>query len=133
MKELEETIRKLKINRAPGPDGIPSELVKWLDSESKKVILDQLSSCWNRETLSKDMTSSKLAITYKKGGTDLPQNYRPIALLNVIYKLLASIIQAKISSKMGGVIDKHQLGFRKGKSTSVHPKKDARDTGRSST
>ena len=46
------------------------------------------------------MNDARLAIIYKKGGTDLPQNYRPIALLSVIYKLLASIIQKRISSKM---------------------------------
>ena len=53
----------------------------------------------------------------QKGGTDLPQSYRPIALLNVIYKLLASIIQTRISSKMDGTLDENQYGCRKGKST----------------
>ena len=46
-----------------------------------------------KEILIKDMSDARLAIIYKKGGTDLPQNYRPIALLNLTYKLLASIIQ----------------------------------------
>ena len=55
--------------------------------------------------------------SYKTGGTDLPQNCRPIALLNVIYMLLASIIQARISSKMDGTLDGNQYGCRKGKST----------------
>ena len=63
------------------------------------------------------MNDARLAIIYKKGGTDLPQNYRPIALLSVIYKLLASIIQTRISSKMDGTLDESQYGFRKGKGT----------------
>ena len=53
---------------------------------------------------------------YTKGGIDPPQNYRPIALFNVIYKLLASIIQTRISSKMDGALDENPYGFRKGKS-----------------
>ena len=89
-----------------------------LDSESRKIILELLNDCWNKETLTKDMNDAKLAIIYKKGSTDLPQKYRPIARLNVIYKLLASILQARISSKMDGVLDKNQFGFRKGRSTS---------------
>ena len=63
----------------------------------------------------KDMNDARLAFIYKRGGTDLPQNYRPIALLNVIYKLLASIIQTRFSSKMDGALN--QYGFRKGRST----------------
>ena len=75
-------------------------MFKWLDEQSRKVILETLNECWRNESLINDMNDARLAIIYKKGGTDLPQNYRPIALLNVIYKLLASIIQARISSKM---------------------------------
>ena len=63
------------------------------------------------------MNDARLATIYKKGGIDLPQNYRPIALLNVTYKLLASVIQARISSKMDGALDENQYGFRNGKST----------------
>ena len=58
-------------------------------------------------------------------------NYRPIALLNVIYKLLASVIQARIISKMDEALDENQFGFRKGKSTA--PKgHDGADKGRMS-
>ena len=64
-----------------------------------------------------DMNDARLAIIYNKGGTDLPQNYRPIALLNVICKLLASIIQKRISSKMDGTLGENQFDFRKGTGT----------------
>ena len=118
MQELNEAIKKMKNNKAPGPDGIPAELYKWLDEESRKCILNELNKCWINESIIKDIDDAKLAIVYKKGNTELPQNYRPIALLNVIYKLLASIIQKRLSNKMDDVIDKNQYGFRKGKSTS---------------
>ena len=117
MKELDEAMKKLKNNKAPGPDEIPAEVFKWLDGESRKVILETLNECWRNETLIEGMNDARLAIIYKKGGTDLPQNYRPIALLNVIYKLLASIIQARLSSKMDVTLDENPFGFRKGKST----------------
>ena len=36
-------MKKLKNNKAPGPDDIPAELFKWLDEQSRKVILETLS------------------------------------------------------------------------------------------
>ena len=113
MKELDAANRKLKNKKAPGPDFVPSELFKWLDEQSRKAILETLNECWRNETLISDVNDARLAIKYKKGGTDLPQNYRPIALLSIIYKLLASVIQARISSKMDEALDEHQFGFRK--------------------
>ena len=104
---------KLKNNKAPGPGEVPPELIKWLDSESRNVILELLNDCWNKESLTKDTNDAKLTIIYKTGCTHLPQNYRPIALLHVIYKLLASIIQKRIRSKMDGGLHKHRFGFIK--------------------
>ena len=47
----------------------------------------------------------------------VPQNYRPIALLNVAYKLLAIIILKRIVPHIDDRIDKSQYGFRKSRST----------------
>ena len=66
MEELDEAVKKLKNNKAPGPDEIPAELSKWLDGESRKVILETLNECWRDETLIRDMNDAKLAIIYKK-------------------------------------------------------------------
>ena len=38
-KELDDAIKKLKNNKAPGPDDIPAELFKWLDEQSRQNIL----------------------------------------------------------------------------------------------
>ena len=66
------------------------------------------------------MNDARLAIIYKRGGTDLPQNCRPIALLNVIYKLLASVLQARISSKMDDTLDENPFGFRRRRAQRNH-------------
>ena len=63
------------------------------------------------------MNQADLAVIYKKGSTDKPENYRPIALLNIGYKLMASMIQKRLSDAIDDRIDPSQFGFRKGKST----------------
>ena len=66
IQELEEAMRKLKNNKAPGPDEVPPELIKRLDSESRKVILELLNDGWNKESLTKDMNDARLAIIQKR-------------------------------------------------------------------
>eukprot|EP00972_Heterocapsa_arctica_P025674 3777519-Heterocapsa_arctica.AAC.1 len=63
------------------------------------------------------MKQADLAVIFNKGLTDLPINYRPIALLNLSYKILASIIQQRIALGLDSRIDDFQFGFRKQRST----------------
>ena len=56
------------------------------------------------------MNEVNLAIVYKKGNPELPQNYRPIALLKIAYKLLAIIILKRIVPHIDDRIDKSQYG-----------------------
>ena len=67
IKELDDAIKKLKNNNAPGPDDIPSELFKWLDEQPGTIIWEIINECWRTETLIKDMNDARLAIIYKKG------------------------------------------------------------------
>ena len=64
------------------------------------------------------MNQAGLAVICKKGKTEQPDNYRPIALLTIVYKLMASMIQEILSEAMDDRIDPAQFGFRKGMSTS---------------
>ena len=63
------------------------------------------------------MNDANIATIYKKGRTDRPENYRPIALPNVTYKLLAIIIHVRLYEIIDDRISKTQFGFRKNKST----------------
>ena len=63
------------------------------------------------------MNDARLATIYKKGRSDRPESYRPIALLNVTYKLLAIIIHVRLYETIDDRISKTQLGFRKNKNT----------------
>ena len=117
IEELDLAIKQLKRNKAPGPDGTTSELYKLLDTHNRNLLLDTINRCWDNETLHDSMNEANLAIVFKKGHPELPQTYRPIALFNIAYKILAMIILKRIVPHIDDRIDKSQYGFRKKRST----------------
>ena len=118
MKELKEVIHTFKTNKAPGPNGTPIELFQWLDDEALEPFLTHINVCWERGEVTEGMNDANVAVIFKKGSTENPENYRPIALLNTTYKILESIIQRRMAEGMDKDIDEMQFGFRKGRSTS---------------
>ena len=51
------------------------------------------------------MNDANLATICKKGPTDRPENYRPIALLNITYKILAIIIHVRLCESLDDKIN----------------------------
>ena len=62
------------------------------------------------------MDIAHIVTIFKKGDPSLPSNYRPIALLNMLYKLYTIIIRERIK-----IADRYiwntQYGFRENEST----------------
>ena len=117
IRELKAMIKRLKKNKAPGPDKVTVELFKLLNIKNQKILLDMLNECWIKETIPEIMTEANVASLYKKGDTQNLANYRPIALLNCMYKIYAGIIQKRISEKIDPYIQSTQFGFRQKRST----------------
>ena len=118
IEELRMVIRKLKNNKSPGPDGIPTEFLKYLDEEGLEIVLDILNDCWRRGIMPSELELAELVTLYKKDNVESPANYRPIALLNTLYKIYASLIQRRISEGLDSRLWGTQYGFRKCRSTS---------------
>ena len=97
IEELDIIIRKLKNKKSPGPDGKPTEFFKFLDGDARLLVLDILNDCWRTEIMPSELELAELVTLYKKGNVENPANYRPIALLNTLYKLYASLLQRRIS------------------------------------
>ena len=72
---------------------------------------------WEGEKLYEEMNQADLAVMYKKGPTDKPENDRTIALFKIGYELMASMIQKRLSEAMDDRTDPAQFGFRKARST----------------
>ena len=116
--EVRKKIKMLKGNKAPGPDNSITELFKWLNGDNIDVLTELFNECWVNETVPEIFTEATIASLFKKGDTENLANYRPIALLNTVYKIYVAIIHKRISETIDAHITKTQYGFRKSRSTS---------------
>ena len=67
----------------------------------------------------RNWSSATVVALFKSGATALPQNYRPISLLTVGYKVLARLILNRLrASGAEDNLRSSQFGFRAGRSTS---------------
>ena len=119
--EVCEALRKLKVGKAAGPDQMPPEFWKSLaySPGARSELVKLCQHCWVEKSIPSTWRRANVVLIFKKGDATLPANYRPISLLAVGYKVLASILHARIiaggsESRMRST----QFGFRPGRGTS---------------
>ena len=66
VEESNHAIHRVNNKKTPGPDGLPSELYKWLNEDNREVFLKRLNECWEPETLEDSMNDANIATIYKR-------------------------------------------------------------------
>ena len=116
LREVKEILNKLKNNKSPGEDQITAELLKYGGEKLEEKIQKLLEQIWLQEQMPQDWNEAILIPVHKKGDKMKCSNYRGIALLNVVYKILASYIKDQVIKKVEKEIGEYQGGFRANRS-----------------
>ena len=121
LEELQSALTKLKSNKAPGPDGISSDLFSLLDDTNTDRLLEFYNAIWDKGEVPDEWKEAIVISIYQGQRLDTdPSNYRPIALLNAINSIFASMLQARLAVRHESDLRKSQYGLRAHKST-THP------------
>ncbi|CAG5073502.1 Similar to X-element\ORF2: Probable RNA-directed DNA polymerase from transposon X-element (Drosophila melanogaster), partial [Cotesia congregata] len=74
-----------------------------------------LNICRIKEDVPEQWVTASLSMLYKKGKKEEPSNYRGIALINNIFKILTSILQRCLDRWLENcqILPEEQTGFRK--------------------
>lgn len=120
IKELNEAAAKLKTGKAPGPDGIPAEMVKELVQCAPIPLLRSMNAILKEQKIPNHLKKARLLLLLKPDKPmDLDNSFRPLCLINSLAKLVEHLIKSRVETALesDGDLAKNQFGFRKGMCT----------------
>ena len=112
--EVKAAVNKLKNNKAPGPDGIPSEILKGGYKSMENRVHELIVQIWNEERIPVSWTEALICPIHKKGDVQNCENSRGITLVNIAYKVLTIMLYGRLKPHTNKIIRQYQCGFREG-------------------
>ena len=107
LEEIEDAIKSLKNGKAPGADGIPSEVYKYGGPRVVQTLHSFFKTCWDEVELPQDFKDAKIVTIFKKGDRSQCGNYRGISLLSTAGKILAKVLLSRIQQAPDKILPEH--------------------------
>jgi hypothetical protein len=90
--EVKAAVNKLKNYKAPGPDGISSEILKEGYKCMENIIYELIVQIWNEERIPSSWAEALICPIHKKVDVQNCENSRGISLVNIAYKVLSVVL-----------------------------------------
>ncbi|CAH2270055.1 jg17908 [Pararge aegeria aegeria] len=118
--EIELSIKKLTVDKCPGPDGITNDVLKAGCSLLNNPLTKLFNLILQQKTIPNQWTTSEIILIYKNGDAKQISNYRPISLISCIYKVFATTLLRRVTKIIDENQSIEQAGFMKNYSTLDH-------------
>jgi hypothetical protein len=115
IEEVDEALQQTPKNKAPGPDGFTSDFFHHCWPMIRTEVWEILEDSRATGQVLQALNATFLTLIPKEGNAHLPQQFRPIALCNVIYKLLTKVIARRLKSILPTIISPEQSGYVEGR------------------
>jgi len=103
-------INNLKLNKAVGSDNIPPEMLKHGGRTLKQKLYKLILMIWNNEKVPQQWNEGIICPVYKKGDRLNSNNYRPITLLNIAYKIFAILLNTILMENIENKLEDNRWG-----------------------
>jgi hypothetical protein len=115
-------VRRLKLGKAAGPDGLIGELFKYACDYVTPFFVRFFNALFDHGIFPDDWTESIIVALYKKGNVSDPGNYRGISMCDISSKVYSAIINKRIQAWVdeNNITGEYQAGFKHGYSTIDH-------------
>ena len=113
--EVTKAIKRLKLNRSTGPDGISNEMIKASGPSFIKIYTKMINMSFETGVKIENITIGDLAPLPKPNKEQCPiENLRPIILLNGMRKVLSLITLKRIENNVNQYVGPYQHGYEEG-------------------
>jgi phage host-nuclease inhibitor protein Gam len=114
-KEILETLKEMKRNASPGPDGFNVEFYiatwGWIGQD----VVQLVRTFFQTGIMPAHINDTHIALIPKKLVPLVPADYRPISLCNVIYKIIAKCLANRLKPHLPDYIHQSQQAFIEGR------------------
>eukprot|EP00253_Pinus_taeda_P008313 PITA_08313 len=111
MEELESTLKWFKKDKSPGPDGWTIEFYLAFFEQIGQDLLSVIEECRISGSLYHAINSTFIALIPKLDSPSSFDDFRPISLCNVLYKIISKIIANRLRPILSTHIAPHQFAF----------------------
>jgi hypothetical protein len=115
--EVQQAIRGLKVGKAPGPNGTPNRVLRYLPKRLIIFLTKVFNAVLRMQYFPSAWKHARVASILKPGkDPTLPSSYRPISLLDTVGKLFEKILLGRVLREVSerGLLRDEQFGFRPG-------------------
>jgi len=111
LEEIGKAIDNLKINKSPGLDGLTPEFYMYFKDVIAEPLHEMLIETYQEGELPDTLKKAVVTLIFKKGDEMKLENYRPIALSNYDYKILAFILASRIQCVISSIVNENQTAY----------------------
>ena len=115
--EVEKAIKNTQLGKAPGEDGITTEMLKILEDFGIDKLTELFNLIYSSGEFPEELLMSVFITLPKQARATDCSNFRTISLMPHTLKIFLKVIQARIGTKIDNEVGPTQFGFRPGSGT----------------
>lgn len=111
--EIREALKQMSPLKVPRPDGMPPFFYQHFWGVVDNNVTNSVLSWLNSGTLPHPLNHTFITLIPKKKNPEFVQDYRPISLCNVLYKIFSKVLANRLKKILPSIIIEHQSTFAK--------------------
>ena len=116
--EVEVALKQMAPLKAPGPDGMPPAFFQHYWDSIGDDVVKAVVSCLNSNSIEPGLNHTFITLIPKVKCPEFVTEFRPIALCNILYKLVSKVLANRLKKILPHVISDSQSAFQSDKAIS---------------